>query len=166
MSDNWAETYKNWMQVFLADRQVELTKRILKIQGAIITSGDLEKDGKETAEGVAFKQLGDVFGTPGQGSWEWKHENLLDFSDEAVNAPPLMENSYYRIERCDTCVDPAPVAPPPSPTPQGTIDVLCIKSADCQTKALIDWCATPNVSGCYQMSLDCVQRLCCYCKGT
>jgi hypothetical protein len=148
---------------FLAQRETEVSLRVGKINIAILQSGDLIKDGKETAEAVAHKQLTDIYGSK---LWQMDIQGLMDFSDLSVSALPPGSSE---IQRRDICENPAPAAPPNTPTtpaPSPTsLEVQCEKSSDCQVPQLIDWCgkqsiaggpkmeAVPMVPGCYQMAL-------------
>lgn len=100
----WAEEYKNWIKKFLEARQDEITKRGSSLLAAILASGDLEKDGKPTAEKAAFDQLSQIWSGWGNGNRQsWPLDKLLDFSDESVkNLTP----GSYNIERRDDCVAP------------------------------------------------------------
>ncbi|EPE31198.1 hypothetical protein GLAREA_04165 [Glarea lozoyensis ATCC 20868] len=161
VSDNWAETYKKWIEDFLKARQTELMFMVTNLNLAVLKSGDLMKDGEETAESIGHKQLMDIYGAK---LWEWDVNTLLDYSPEALaNLPP----GAFPIERrSDVCANQAPTTTSPEPAPpvETSLVVQCEKSSDCQLPRLIDWCGKKSITGgpnmesvamapgCYQMT--------------
>ncbi|EHL02867.1 hypothetical protein M7I_0829 [Glarea lozoyensis 74030] len=103
VSDNWAETYKKWIEDFLKARQTELMFMVTNLNLAVLKSGDLMKDGEETAESIGHKQLMDIYGAK---LWEWDVNTLLDYSPEALaNLPPGAFPIERRIEIHCSCQD-------------------------------------------------------------